>query len=499
MALMSALPHQAHATEGPVVRTAKGRLRGLVLDGIHVFRGVPCGMPPYQGKFSLALPEPVQPWNGILDAVKPGDIPLQPDSKGRPVGGGDCLRLNIWSPAPGKTACPVMVYIPGGGSTRCDNNDVRFDGTAFAQDGIVLVTINYRVNVHGFLKIRGVPSNLALRDMLFALRWIQDNIAAFGGDPDNVTVFGQSAGATHITSLISSDASQGLFRRAILQSPSALSQYSFDQASTVSAALLDFYGIEDSREAVAALSPEKLLTFASFIAAKNKDPEWCRMLKGNISLFKPYIDGDILRKRPVDAIAEGAARGLDIMAGSTEEEWRLYTVQSGAIDRIGEREIQGFVDATGFPSDIVERYRRAGRGNTPGDLFSALQSDLIFRMPANKVLESQAKAGGRVWAYSFAWRSDAANGKMGAAHSLDVPFVFRTHRKDSPRVRNTLGTNPPDSLADAMHEAWVRFASTGNPGWTPFDTTRRMTMHFNTESREVSDPWKTERNNMPMK
>ncbi len=498
-ALMNAMPFHAHATEGPVVKTAKGRLRGLVADGVHVFKGVPCGMPPYEGKYRLALPESVPAWNGVIDAFKAGSIPLQPDGKGRPLGGGDCLRLNIWSPAPGKTRCPVMVYIPGGGSTRCDNNDVRFDGTTFARDGVILVTINYRVNVDGFLKIRGVPSNLALRDMMFALRWVQDNIASFGGDPDNVTVFGQSAGATHITSLLASPPAKGLFRRAILQSPAALAQYDAALASRVSAALLAFYGIEDRREAVAALSPEKLLTFSSFISARNKSPEWCRMLGGNIAVFKPYHDGEILMKRPVDAIAEGAAGDLEIMVGSAEEEWRLYTVQSGSIDRIGEGALKDFTDSTGLPADIVERYRKAGRGETAGDLFSSLQSDFIFRIPANKVLESQVAAGGRAWAYSFAWKSPCYDGKLGAAHSVDVPFVFKTHHKDSPRIKNTLGSNPPDSLAEAMHSAWVRFASTGNPGWTPFDTKARMTMRFNAESREIADPWKAERDNMPLK
>ena len=246
-AFMASMPFHAHAAEGPVIRTAKGRLRGLELDDVHVFRGVPCGMPPYQGKYRLALPEYVPAWNGVLDAAEFGDIPLQPGAKGKVIGGGDCLRLNIWTPAPGRSKCPVMVYIPGGGSTRCNNNDVSLDGTAFAQDGVVLVTVNYRVNVDGFLKINGVPSNLALRDMIFALRWVQDNIAAFGGDPDNVTVFGQSAGATHITSLISSPVTKGLFRRAILQSPSALAQYDADLASRVAAKLLHFYGVENSR------------------------------------------------------------------------------------------------------------------------------------------------------------------------------------------------------------------------------------------------------------
>ena len=174
---MAFMPFHARAAEGPVIRTPKGRLRGLELDGVHVFRGVPCGMPPYQGKYRLALPEYVPAWSGVVDAAAFGDILLQPGPKGKVIGGGDCLRLNIWTPAPGRSRCPVMVYIPGGGSTRCNNNDVSLDGTAFAKDGIVLVTVNYRVNVDGFLKIKGVPANLALRDMIFALRWVQDNIA----------------------------------------------------------------------------------------------------------------------------------------------------------------------------------------------------------------------------------------------------------------------------------------------------------------------------------
>ncbi len=473
----------------------------MVKHGIHIFRGVPCGKNPYLGALRLAAPEYVDPWSGVVEATAFGDIPLQL-SRGKqpkPVGGGDCLRLNIWTPAPGQGKCPVMVYIPGGGSTTCDNNDVRFDGTAFARDGVVLVTLNYRVNVDGFLKIQGVPANLALRDMLFGLRWVQDNIAAFGGDPDNVTVFGQSAGATHITSLLSSPLSKGLFRRAILQSPAALAQYDASLASKVAESLLTFYGVQNSRDAVSDLAPGKLLSFPAFLAVQNKKPEWQRMLGGNTALFKPYYDGEILLKRPVDALAEGAARGVDIMVGSAEEEWRWYTVPNGAIDKIGEKAITGFVDATGLPASIVEGYRKAGRGKTPGELFTALQSDFIFRMPANKVLESQNKGGGKAWAYSFAWKSDAADGRLGAAHSVDLPFVFKTQHKKSARVKNTVGQNPPDSLADAMHGAWVRFAAKGDPGWTPFDTTRRMTMRFDVQSAEVSDPWKTERETMLLK
>jgi len=501
LSLMAALPSvpRAFASEGPTVLTSKGALRGRIVDGVHVFRGVPCGMPPYQGKYRLALPEFVPAWNGVVDAVTPGDLPLQFGNKKDPVlGGGDCLRLNIWTPAPGATRCPVIVYIPGGGSISCNNNDPRFNGMSFAKNGVILVTANYRVNVDGFLKIKGVPANLALRDMMFALRWVQDNIAAFGGDPDNVTVYGQSAGATHITSLLSSPLSKGLFRRAILQSPAALAQYDPETSSEVSRRLLAFYGVEDSRDAVAAIPFEKLLTFRAFNAARLKEPEWHHLLGANVAPFKPYYDGEVLLKRPVDAIAEGAARGIDLMVGSTEEEWRWYTVPNGSIDRIGEGATKLLLAAGKLPADLADKYRAAGRGKTAGEVFTALQSDFIFRLPANKVLESQAKAGGKTWAYSFGWKSPAANGRLGAAHSVDLAYTFKTHHVDNPRVKNTVGENPCDALADAMHKAWVSFAKTGDPGWSPFDLEERRTMRFDTESREVLDPWKTERQAMKL-
>ena len=438
--LAGAVPFHAFATEGPVVKTAKGSVRGLVMDGVHVFRGVPCGMPPYEGKYRLALPEFVPAWNGVVDAVKPGDIPLQPGGKGKILGGGDCLRLNIWTPAPGKTKCPVMVYIPGGGSTRCDNNDVRFDGTAFAQDGVVLVTINYRVNVDGFLKIKGVPSNLALRDMMFALRWVQDNIAAFGGDPDKVTVFGQSAGATHITSLISSGSRRAFSAAPFLQSPSAIAQYTSEQASVAAADLLAFYGIEDSREAVAALSPEKLLTFSAFASAKAKDPEWGRMLQGNVSVFKPYVDGDILMKRPVDAIADGAARDLDIMVGSAEQEWRYYTVPERSHRQDRRRRAQEL--------RVYDGISRRHRGTLPQGRPRRDHRRSVHGPPVRPHLQDARQQGagkpeeGRRQGLGLflRLRSPCYNGRLGAAHSVDLPFVFKTLHKDSQRVKTPSAT-----------------------------------------------------------
>lgn len=492
-------PARGFAAAGPVVNTPKGALRGLNADGIHIFRGVPCGKNPYEGTLRLAAPEYVDAWSGVLDALEPGGVPLQADRNATSgvKGGGDCLRVNIWTPEPGTAKCPVMVWIPGGGSMSCDNNDPRFDGTSFARDGIVLVTINYRVNVDGFLKIPGATANIALRDMIFALRWVQDNIAAFGGDPDNVTVFGQSAGATHITSLLASPLSRGLFRRAILQSPAALAQYTPETADKVAAQVFAFYGIEPTRDAVAAMPFEKLVTYPQFVGPKSTDDAWADLTGGNVAVFKPWYDGEVLTMRPVDAIRAGSAAGIDILAGSTENEWRFYTVPSGAIAKIGPDAAERLVRSAHLAPDLIEQYRQAGRGETPGELFTAMQGDFIFRMPANKVLESQVAAGGRAWAYSFGWKSPVL-GKSGArfdaGHSFDVPFVFQTLSA----AKQNLGDNPPIALADAMHDAWVSFARNGDPGWASFDTDKRMTMRFAETSELVSDPWKFERTAMAL-
>ena len=486
----------ADVTHTPVeVSTPLGRLRGLEADGIRVFRAVPFGEDPYVAERRFLAPLKAKPWTGVLDATKPGAIPLQPDRKTPSmIGGGLALVPTLWAPKDAKNA-PVMVWIPGGGSTRCDNNDPRFDGAAFAKDGIVLVTINYRVNVDGFLKLEDGDADNGLRDMILGLEWVRDNIAAFGGDPKCVTVFGQSAGATHITSLLASPKTKGLFRRAILQSPSAIAQWTNEEeARTATKRLADFFGVAPTREGFMSLTNEKLFTFGKFVGSLASDPEWLAFSHGNSALFKPYVDGEVLKARPVDALLAGAAAGVEVMVGCTREEWRNYTVPSGAIDNIGPEATERLVRAMGWDAKLLERYRAAGHGSTPGEIFTRIQGDLIFRMPANRALENLSKAGNRVWAYSFDWKSPVLgkSGKArGAAHSNDVAFVFHTLGSKPALALN--GPDAPTALADAMHGAWVRFAKTGDPGWAPFDTNRRMTRLFDVTVKDVSDPWAFER------
>ena len=521
-ALLTFSPPMGFSAEGPIVDTPRGKVRGMVKDGVDVFLGVPAGKPPYEAGTRFREAQFVEPWKGVIDCFKQASLPLQgggviadgeegqigPDGKPLPgkgsriivQGGGDALRMNVWTPGNGKKDCPVLVYIPGGGSVSCDNGEV--DGTSFAKDGIVVVSIPYRVNVDGFMKIDGVPANLAIRDMIFALKWVKENIASFGGNPDNVTVMGQSAGSTHIGSLLASPLAKGLFQKAILMSGSHLAQWSPEQADTSSKMLFDYYGIPHTREAMQALPPEKMLDFRRLMVEKLNDPEWLRYTNGNATLFKPYVDGEVLKKRVVDSVAEGAGKEVDVMIGSTANEWNYVTVPSGEIDRLTRKDVQTLLDGIGAPADLADKYKANGRGKTDGELYSAIQSDIIFRIPTNRLLEARNKGGGKTWAYSFDWKSPAFDNKMGAAHWSDIPFVFKMVDKDkmNDEVREYVGDNPPQQLADEMHAAWVRFIKNGDPGWKPYSLPERTTMSINVgDWKEKSDPWRNERELLKLK
>lgn len=498
---LSAMPaFAAEAAKTPVVTLKKGRIRGTVSQFAQVFRGIPCGKDPYAPERRFMPPEEVDAWEGVRECVTPADIPLQVsrDKPVRMIGGPSALSVNVWTPrsaAPG-AKLPVMVWIPGGGSMNCDNNDPRFDGESFARDGVILVTLNYRVNLDGFLKLKGAAGNLGIRDMLFGLTWVHENIAAFGGDPKQVTVFGQSAGATHITSLIASPKSKGLFQRAILQSPSAVAQWdSAEQADKVAARIAAHYGIEPTREAFCALARDRMPEFKPLAGKLAQDPEWHRFTRGNVSLFKPYVDNDIIPVKPADAVLAGAANGIEVLMGCTREEWRHYIVPSGAISRMDSKPADMIVRTLGLPTDAPARYKEHYKLATDGDVFGRMQSDLIFRMPCNRVLENLARAGNRnVWAYSFDWRSPVqgkSGAVIGAAHSCDVPFVFETLY-----TKRSIGSNGPEApvaLSKQMHDAWVSFAKGQGAPWARFNLETRTTMCFDTVSKTVNDPWRFER------
>ena len=486
-----------------VIETRYGEVRGSVADGVASFKGIPYAAPPF-GANRLQPPRPVQPWSGVRDALcygpkfpQPPYPPhiatlLPPELGGQ---GEDCLLLNIWAPASGSDA-PVMVWIPGGVyGYHGTGASPWYDGSHFARDGIVCVTINYRVGIDGFLYLGHGHANRGLLDQVAALAWVRENIGAFGGNAGNVTIFGESAGAMSVGTLLAMPCAAGLFRRAIAQSGAAHHVISIDSAERVGRRLAERLGVEACREAIAAVPLEGLLTAQTELEADlgaRPDPErWGPEVLLSMMPWQPVIDGDVIPARPVDRIAAGAGADVDLMVGTNIDEHRLFLATTGAIDLITEAALTGATAAYGLPIEpALAAYRSTRPGATAGDLLAAIQTDWFWRVPAIRLADAHATQAAATYMYEFAWRSPQFDGRLGACHALEIPFVFDTLRNQTELL---WGTDPPQQLADTMHAAWVAFASRGRCDWPPYDLNRRTTMRFSCSSEAVDDPRSAER------
>ena len=323
-----------------VIKTRQGEVRGRVDEGVQVFKGIPYAAPPV-GANRLRPAQPVA-WSGVRDALAFGPKTFQPTYP--PVirlllqeltdGGEDCLTLNVWSPAVGTAGHPVMVWIPGGMfEFHGTGASPWYDGSRFARDGIVCVTINYRVGADGFLYTGDEHANIGLLDQIAALTWVRDNIAAFGGDPGNVTVFGESAGAMSVAALLSMPRARGLFRRAILQSGAAHPVMSAATARRVCGHLARKLGVAATREAIASVPVDRLLQAQTELHEElDADPDpkrWGEEVAVSRMLWQPVIDGDLIPANPLDRIAAGAADGVDILVGTNTDEHRLFLALDG--------------------------------------------------------------------------------------------------------------------------------------------------------------------------
>jgi para-nitrobenzyl esterase len=483
-----------------VVRIASGAVRGSVADGVNRFTGIPYAAPPF-GVNRLRPPRAVESWSEVRDALtwgpKPPQLPypspwdvLIPE---RGTDGEDCLNLNIWSPDLGSNGLPVMVWIPGGMFEA--GSGATYDGSRFARDGVVCVTINYRVGAEGFLYLGDGNGNRGLLDQIAALEWVRDNITAFGGDPANVTIFGQSAGAMSVGTLLSMPRAEGLFRRAIAQSGGAHQGMSAQAAEKVRRQLAERLGVEGTREAIAIVPVDRLLQCQAELKADliaYPDPErWGREVVLSFLPWQPVIDGDIVPARPIDRIIAGAGASIDLLVGATTEEWNFFLVPGGAIEQITAEAVSGAIAGYGLLVDAaLATYRAVHPGAGAGELLSAVQGDWVFRMPALRLAEAHAPSRAATYMYEFAWRSPEFGGRLGACHGAEIAFVFDTLGEETTSLA---GLNPPEHLADTMHAAWVAFASKGNPGWPRYDLTRRATMRFDTSSEVVDDPHSRER------
>lgn len=482
------------------VKTKFGEVCGNVADGVFVFKGIPYAAAPF-GSNRFLPPQPVEPWNGVRDALYYGQgVPqlridsqyeeFEPDPT---ISGEDCLNLNIWSPDLGAARLPVMVWIHGGAFEY--GSGASYNGSKFARDGIVCVTINYRVGIDGFLYLGDGNANLGLLDQIAALEWVRDNITAFGGDSSNVTIFGESAGAMSVGTLLSMPRAEGLFRRAIAQSGAAHQVISAAAAHRIGQFLAEKLGVKATREAITAVPIDRLIAVQEELKTDffaHPDPErWGSEVVNSTLLWQPVVDGEIIPANPIDRITAGAGRGVDILVGTNTDEWRLFLVLSGAINNVTEEALAGAVTAYGLPVEAtLAAYSATHPEASPGDLLAAIQSDWWCHIPAIRLADAHAKNTSHTYMYEFAWCSPQFNGLLGACHALEIPFVFDTLDTE---YKLMIGDNPPQQLADTMHAAWVAFATNGECGWPKYDHNRRATMNFNTTMRVVDDPRAMER------
>jgi len=485
-----------------VTTTTAGRVHGTDIDGVVAFLGIPYGAAPV-GALRFRPPQPPSSWDGVRDCRTFGPVCPQVASGG--TGGvmqvldcgeqmnEDCLRLNVWTPAADGARRPTMVWIHGGGFRSGGGSCPVYAGDAFARDGVVLVTLNYRLNAFGFLYLDELfagaagTGNLGILDQIAALDWVRDNIAAFGGDPDNVTVFGESAGAMAVGTLLGMGAAPGRFRRAIAQSGAAHHAISPAAAGRVTARVLETLEVRPGDwEALRAAPTAALVRAAQRVSRESAD-----LLAGEFGAampFQPVVDGQVLRARPIASVRAGAAAGVDVIVGTCADELRVVAwampleAQRHHLDpAVAEvlREAGHSVDA------FAAAYGAAWPDANDLDRHLAMETDYRYAGPAAYLAEVQG-GHARTWLYRFSWATPVEGGRLGACHAVDVPFVFGTHRGASLLV----GDDAPDDLSVAMRGAWTAFARTGEPGagWPAYDPTRRAVMDFGVTTRVLDDP-----------
>jgi para-nitrobenzyl esterase len=472
-----------------VVETRSGKLEGIERDGVLQFRGIPFAAPPV-GELRWRAPRPPAPWTGVRAAHEFGPIAPQVPSpttllpRGElPEASEDCLNLNVFTPGTDGPARPVLVWIHGGAFTGGSGRNPWYNGTSFARGGAVVVTINYRLGALGFLHLGAdAPGsgNCGLLDQVLALEWVRDNIAAFGGDPANVTVFGESAGGMSVGCLLGMPAARGLFRQAIPQSGAASTVLEADRAAEVTERLIARVG---GRDGLAAASVDELLA-----AQVDVQTEMLRTSDG--LSFRPVVDGVVLPEPPLQAVAAGSAASVRILAGTTRDESTLFLAAVPGFREVDEETVVRRLDRVlpGRARALYDGYAASlGSEPAPADVWVAIETDRRFRIPAIHLIEAQAPHSDDRWMYLFTWESPALDGMLRACHALELPFVWNT--LGTPGSEGFTGSGPAaEALAGEMHGAWLEFAGSGDPGWPRYDIARRATRVFGPNGVVVEDP-----------
>jgi para-nitrobenzyl esterase len=492
-----------------VVSIKAGKLEGKFENGLYVFKGVPYAAPP-TGELRWLPPQPVKAWSGVKSAKKFGAIAPQnpmvgPIPRVEQSQGEDCLFLNVWTPGLDNAKRPVMVWIHGGAFTLGSGSDPMYANDHLPRKGnIVHVTINYRLGMLGFLRLKDatggkIPStgNEGFLDQVAALKWVKENITAFGGDPNNVTVFGESAGSMSIACLMVMPAAKGLFQKGILESGAGSVAVPKAEANKAGELFLKVTGIKkDDVKAMRALTTAQLLDIDMKMRIAGAGPGEAM----KITATTPVTDGEVIPDFPINLARKGAAKGIATIIGTNLEEWTLFAAMQPGFEKLTEKEMMerlAFVAKGADVKKLVEDYRKAlqkrGGKVTPAAISSAVQTDAMFRMPALDLVEAQRDNKTPVYNYIFDWKSPVMGGLFGACHGLEIGFVFGTHDD------TFCGAGPDaDRLSECIQDAWLAFAKTGSPSckcmgdWPSYDDTR-LTMMIGKERRVEAAPYEAER------
>jgi para-nitrobenzyl esterase len=457
-----------------VFRTKDGPVRGRpAADGdVVAVLGVPYAAAPF-GAARFREPLPAEPWREVRQCTRFGPVaPQSAELPGAPAwspGDEDVLTLNVWAPADA-SGLPVLVWFHGGAYTFGSSAQPDFDGAVLARDGrVVVVTVNYRLGFEGFGHVPSAPANRGLLDQVAALRWVRDNIGAFGGDPGSVTVAGQSAGATSVACLMVMDRAKGLFRRAIAHSavgPCFSAALARDITARVAAAA----DVPATADALAAASPEALVAASDEVVdAFRRDPE-SGYLHYDPVIYGPVVDGDVLPGEPLAAVAAGAAADVDLLVCHTTQEFWLMDAVGSSAEITTPAALERFAADFGLPEGLLAGYRELMPNAPVSDIHLAVFGDLQFAEYSSRLAEAQARAGGLAYLSRFDRRRTGPGGEVRAWHCADVPFAFGNHTL--PAVEFLIG-GPPSAadhqLAHSMVAAWAAFAAKGGPGWQPLD------------------------------
>ncbi len=492
--------------------TKSGKLEGVDKKGLYVFKGIPYAAPPV-GKLRWLPPQPVKAWSGVRPAKEYGPISPQPLMQGGTAIGSpsfadqaqseDCLSLNIWTPGLDNAKRPVFFWIHGGGFYIGSGTEGFLNDGVLARRGdVVVVSINYRLGAFGFLNLKEITGgkipctgNEGLLDQIAALDWIKENIAAFGGDPDNITISGFSAGGMSVAILLGMPAAKGKFNQALNRSGAANIINSLDTAVTAAERQLKIWGLKSNdTDAIYALSTRQVLDGQTKLITQIREET------GAVTPFQPVTDGKDLPQLPMDAIKKGSAKNITIMSGCTLDEMKMMAAMNPDTAKMDEAELikklNGMVPAEKVPGLIVaytQALNKRGTAVTPVELLGTINTDWMMRMPTIRLVEAQRDNGALAYNYLFTYKCPAMGGKLGAMHGLDNPFLFGALDPEFTGKDAEL-----EALAIKIQDSSIAFMKTGDPscksaGNWPVYGKGRMTMIWDRRSRVEAAPYEIER------